>query len=331
MTLRQRRHARSIGTLRTACCLAILGAGITAEILAQTPQTYTGILTTRPAPDLATIAERSAPDHAPVTDATESFWDLLKLRDTATADAIPAMKQVLVAHRDSSRIHRFASAQALFSIGTPEALAILDQELLTPAYDARLGIMYAFHWEMRPALRDEFIRRYHLKNLAADLAVTVSAGPMQGDELPITVALANRAQQPISLPDSCVDEGSIYFEAPDGRIALTRQSHREHMGRKWITLQPAEEHSTMFTLKLKTRTPADRLELPSPPNEEQQYLESSGMRFMIGRSGTFKVRALVYAPPITDLVRATLRAPAGVLWTGRAVSEPRDVSIIAPE
>src|SRR5262245_49763245 len=53
------------------------------------------ILAARPAPDLASLARRSAPTvRGP--DATDSFWDLLKVREIAYPKAVPVLEEILV-------------------------------------------------------------------------------------------------------------------------------------------------------------------------------------------------------------------------------------------
>jgi Zn-dependent metalloprotease len=67
----------------------------------------------------------------------------------------------------------------------------LNKAIAGPDYRTDLGVMYAFHWEMPPPARDEFLRRSHLKNLAKDVSLTVEPGLMKGPDPAITVTLTN--------------------------------------------------------------------------------------------------------------------------------------------
>src|SRR5579871_5241931 len=111
-----------------ACSGLVTVASLPAEIPAE-KQTYQEILAARAVPDLDQLVERCSPDlRGP--DATESFWDLLKLREIADPKAVPVLEKVLAENLPTTRIHGFAAAQALFCIGTPEAHKILKQHLL---------------------------------------------------------------------------------------------------------------------------------------------------------------------------------------------------------
>src|SRR5262249_47393320 len=129
-----------------------------ASEVAATPgerRTYQEIVAARPAPDLTRLVERCSPDlRGP--DATESFWDLLKLPEAPHPKAVPVLEKVLVENLPTTRIHGFAAAQTLFSIGTPEAHKILKQHLLTEGARAELAVMYTSHWEMREPRRSRF-------------------------------------------------------------------------------------------------------------------------------------------------------------------------------
>lgn len=294
------------------------------------PKTFTARLATRSAPDLSTLATRSAPNAAG-DDATDSFWDLLKLRDTGDAKAVPALGQVLRENLPTTRIHGYAAAEALFRTGTPDALAALDKSLVSPDYRADLGIMYAFHWEMPPPARDEFLRRYHLKNLAKDVSLSVTPAAMNGPDLPLTVTLTNLTKQPIRLPAPFFDASHLYFENAQGRIAWTRESGiRDKLSTGWTTLPPDGKETLTFTLHARRLAQSERPD-PTLPANQSLCLEAGGLQFLIGQSGKFKVYALLTAQPLPQERLRALRLPEGeTMWSGRAVSEPAGVEIAAP-
>jgi hypothetical protein len=294
------------------------------------PKTYTGILATRPAPDVQTLAKRSSPK-ADGAEADASFWDLLKLRNVPDAKAVPALEQVLRENLPTTRIHGYAAAEALFRTGTPEALAALDKAIAGPDYRVDLAIMYAFHWEMPPPARDEFLRRYHLKNLAKDVSLTVEPGLMKGADPAITVTLTNLTQHPIRLPSPFFDPGDLFFENADGRIFWSRESGmREMLKSGSTTLPPEGKQSLTFTLHARRLAPNERPD-PTLPADQTLCLEAGGLQFLIGKPGKFKVYALLTAPPVPQERLKELHLPEGeTIWSGRAVSEPAAVEIAQP-
>lgn len=132
----------------------------------------------------------------------KGFWALLKLREAGDAKAVPVLEKVLVDNLKSTRIHGFAAAQALFRIGTPEAHRILAKYLLTRDYRVPWGIKYAFSWEMKPAQRDAFIERYHLRSTGKELAASLQAKPREKGGQPdieLTVTLKNQTDEPLKV------------------------------------------------------------------------------------------------------------------------------------
>ena len=73
---------------------------------AEKARTFRQVLTTRPAPRLDDLAERAAPERQGDV-ASESFWDLLKLRDNPRRR--PALQRSSTPTPAPNRIHRFAS------------------------------------------------------------------------------------------------------------------------------------------------------------------------------------------------------------------------------
>jgi hypothetical protein len=330
---RRRRRLAAWGFLliSTACAGLIAGAADPPPASpADRPKTYTAILATRPAPDVATLARRSSPKVAG-EQAQESFWDLLKLRNVPDPKAVPALEQVLRENLPTTRIHGYAAAEALFCTGTPEALAALDKAIAGPNYRTDLAIMYAFHWEMPPPARDEFLRRYHLNSLAKDVSLTVEPGPMKGPDPAITVSVTNLTQHPIRLPAPFFDPGDLYFENADGRILWSRDSGmREMLKSGSTTLPPDGKQSLTFTLHARRLAKNERPD-PTLPADQTLCLEAGGLQFLIGKPGRFKVYALLTAQPVPQERLKELHLPEGeTMWSGRAVSEPAAVEIAQP-
>ena len=160
------RHVGCSGSCLCACALAFAGAD--AE-----HQTYRQIVAKRPAPKIEGLAERASPDQRGGT-STESFWDLLKLRDQPAPAAVPELAKIMAAHEGSTRIHGFAAAQALYAAGTDEASRTLEKHLLAPDYRADMAMMYTSHWQMGEPQRSRFIESYLLRDLTDDLGVSGS-------------------------------------------------------------------------------------------------------------------------------------------------------------
>jgi hypothetical protein len=335
--MKQRRHLAAWGSLVVVAGVAgaattLLAAAADGPPASPTdrPKTYTGILATRPAPDIATLVKRASPAVAG-EEASESFWDLLKLRNVPDPKTVPALEDVLRENLDTTRIHEFAAAEALFCTGTPAALAVLDKVIAGPDYRADLGIMYAFHWEMPPSARDTFLRRYHLKNLAKDVSLTVEPSLMKGADPSITVTLTNLTNHPIRLPAPVFDPGHLFFENADGRIFWSHEAGiREMLSRGWTTLPPDGKQSLIFTLHARRLRPNEQRD-PMLPADQTLCLEVAGLQFQIGKPGKFKVYALLTAQPLPQERLRELHLPDGeTVWSGRAVSEPTAVEIAEP-
>lgn len=181
----------------------------------------------RPVPDLEQLAERSAPGKRG-QDVSEAFYDILKLRETRDPNAVPVLQQILDAHVDSTRIHGFAAAQALFAIGTPEAHAILSKYLLSTKYAVDSGINYTYHWEMPEPERSRFIEHYHLKNLSEDLQVTLERrDPTKPGTTKhvFVMILKNISNGPFRVRKERVYIGRhLVFRSEDGRYARSAET-----------------------------------------------------------------------------------------------------------
>ena len=268
------------------------------------------------------------------------FLAILKLREIGDAKAVPVLEKVLVRELKTTRIHGFAAAQALFSIGTREAHDILEKHLLTPDYPVDHGIRYAFYWEMEPQKRDAFLERYHLKSLSDDLAVTLEARDEKADDgspqIHFTLRVGNVSKRVLRvfLPPSRQD-GAILLHSADGRIAPRVEAGFREDGllpadKVSARLAPGEAASFSFVARVRWE-PAGGLWKSRLP-EGGVVLDSHGLLHLVEKPGKFTVRHLLACPPLTESQTKALRNqgidPAEV-WSGRVLSAPLEIDIPA--
>ena len=289
-------------------------------------QTYQDIIAARPAPDLTTLARRSSPK-TQGEEATESFWDLLKLRETPDAKAVPVLEKILVENGPTTRIHGFAAAEALFCIGTAEAHRILAR--YEPA-DARLAVDYTSHWEMKEPLRSRYIERYLLKNLSKSLVVEVEQAPpvtQPKDLLNLVVIFRNASDESFHILDHEFPGDMLHL-----RVATGQYLPRIHGGTmcasagKYVELTPGKTHRFNVTIELSTADSKKRSKKAT--GEVVADVREAGHYFDINSSGRFEVLALFEARPLTEEGRTFLKVDQDwKWWTGRAVSKPLSIDI----
>ena len=260
--------------------------------------------------DLATLPERAARNYP---GSQEPFEQILKLRETGGATAVPALTQVMAVDVLNRRIHGYAASQALFNIGTPEAHQALAKYLLDPRYRANEGIDYAFHWNMAEPARSRFIDQYHLVNLAKELALELTSRVPAGakDQIEFTVTLKNLSDKPLQLEKHEVYLANLlHFRTSDGHYCRGMETVDYDLGMPtWLTLAPGATHTYRIEAKIAS---ADRL-----------ALTTRDMRFDLGQPGKFTVVAMLEAPPRTPEQLAAAKITDA--WSGRAVSKPIEV------
>jgi hypothetical protein len=209
-----------------ACVVAAIGVACAVP----PKETFRDIIDQRQPPRIEGLAERASPEQKGDT-ATEAYWDLLKLRDYPQAAAVPELVEILEAHKNSNRIHRFAAAQALSTVDDDAARRVLEKHLLVPEFPAGMAIMYSIHWQMPEPQRTVFIEAYLLKNLSDDLGVAVDARwtnqpPEGGTEkseaarLLVTVSLTNKSERVIGVRVPEIYRAmTLQFRGPSGRFA----------------------------------------------------------------------------------------------------------------
>jgi hypothetical protein len=290
---------------------------------------YRKLVAGRALPNRATLANRcTTPD--PRERNRDCFYDLLTLRDRGDRSAVPVLGQILTAHRGSLHIHGYAAAQALFSIGGPEANALLAGHLLSSGYSAYWGIRYAHHWEMVPARRDDFIRRYHLVTLADDLRATLAArGEADGRRLTLTVTLTNTSDAALQFPDWQRDVGSLLFvrSARDGYLrAHPAPIWEEERIPHWVTLAPGASHELQSVVEIQGARHA-RHHCPSLPQDARLILDTGSAFYAISGDDDLFVCALVEVTAAD--AAASRKMGCARPWVGRAVSNAISVRAAA--
>jgi hypothetical protein len=214
---------------------------------ARRPKRFAEALTTWPAPDVEHLADQTAPGYKPKA-GEDTFRDILKLRETGDAKAVPVLAKIMLEKGYSGNIYGFAAAQALYCIGTPEAHRLLEKHMLDARYNARLGMMYTYHWDMDPSKRDGFIDRYLLRNLSATLDLHLDArsrveGSVQ--KIDFIVTLRNESGKAYQMIEEQVFLGELlYFRSKTGRFARAIQTcvYKPLMPKK-LKLRPGQTHT----------------------------------------------------------------------------------------
>jgi hypothetical protein len=290
------------------------------------------MLSARPAPDLETLAERSVPAlRGP--DATESFWDVLKVRETADPNAVAVLEKILVENRHTGRIHGFAAAQALICIGTPEAHEILARHVLNGISRAGTAFDYTAHWDMPEPQRSRFIGQYLLKNTSTTNLLLKLEQKDRPDNarggFDLLLTFRNTSKETLHFTDPHSDMRSlVYLRDARGRYL------RHDLGKErcpgpstYIDLDPGQVHR--YLLHGTVAEPSGR-ESQRSTGLEVEVIESCDF-FAIDSPGRFDVLAMFEAEPLTEQAREYLKVDEKWnWWTGRAVSKPITVNIASP-
>ena len=189
---------------------------------------------------------------------SEAFHDLLYLRDEPTVAAIPTLAQVLRDHVGSGRIHRYAAAQALFTINTEESREILESEATRADFDSLLAFDYAFGWKMAPGVRDPFLLQYVLRDVGEAPSLTLRRVSDARDRLVFDVELANATDAALELAHLAERAGELLvFRAVGGHVASTVRTRSicPDLLIKPLLLAPGESRTIRIEVELKV---ADR-------------------------------------------------------------------------
>lgn len=310
------------------------------------PDTFATRVARRPAPDLAMLAARSSPE-SPSDVAMEAFQDILRLRERPVPEAVPVLIEILEAHRNSTRIHGFAAAQALFVTRSEEARRALEAQLLNADYPVDSAMGYASHWDMSEPQRSQFIETYLLRNRSEDLAVSVEAewieappAQFQGNQaasgLKFKISLTNRAAGPRAYTErQLYPARELYFRGPSGRFSRMVEIVRyDQLMPKWFVLGPGESHSFEAVLALQ-REPQDIVlrHFREDGKNVVAVLESD-LGHGLYEFGEYEVRAMIAVSPVGEewiqqFIKQNHLGNA-VIWSGRAVSQPIKIQIPKP-
>lgn len=288
----------------------------------------------RPIPDLARLAERSSPTYGS-KDATEAFYDILKLREVGDAKAAGVLEQILAENVNTRRIHGYAAAQALFCIGTPEAHKALAKYLLTNTYKAQLGIRYTSYWQMNQSKRTPFIERYHLVNLSKDLELKLDAvksdvtaeSSEAASQFDFTLTLRNISNKAFRIQDVQVYQASmLYFQSEAGGFVCGELTALFKMGPpQWVELKTGASHR--YNIQLHIRYLEEQEHGGSELSKDANLVaETADFRFILKNTGPFKVYAMFEQQPPAEAQINQLKLDNP--WSGRAVSDPVAIDIL---
>lgn len=272
----------------------------------------------RPPPDLATLPDRAR------RGAEGAFEDLIRLRESGGPETVPALIEILDAHRGSGRIHGFAAAQALFHLGGDKAQAALENALAADEYPWQSALDYTFHWDMDAGERDRFLGHCVLRSSNTTLRAKIAADRAQarrGEDVTLTFSVTNAAAQPVAV--LTVDgrlEADLVLRDADGRFAWVRpvaQFGADTVPRLgWQQLTPGQTAEFEFV----------RAFLPCERGKGRYQSHGIVREFNVetgsGRGGKFDVVGVFSR----QSARAAPEPPAPP-WIGRVVCDPIGLTI----
>ncbi len=331
--MKKRRFISALSVLSVIISIAVICAFVKDDDSAETSkpvETFTEIIAAHPEPDLGDLVDRCKPG-VDWEISRLSFYDLLKLRDVGTAEAVGVLAQVMEDNLYETRIHGFAAAEALFCIDTESARNILKKYLYDRRYYTMLSVNYTFHWEMSEPKRSEFIREYHLKNLSTDLMVELESDVKRintGEELELTLTLRNVSEETFRIRDQMAGYGeNIYVCNAEGLFARRMETAEKcfKMSAKWLAMKPGEVRE--YKIKPAVLRVSDmKYKLHYAPKDAQIYLRDHPyFNHYINRPGKFEIYAMFEAQPLNPAYKKTLGFDNE--WTGRAVSKPITLEI----
>ncbi|MBL7074190.1 HEAT repeat domain-containing protein [candidate division KSB1 bacterium] len=252
----------------------------------------------------------------------QSFKAILRLREVGDERAVPILKQILIEHTNSTRIHRFGAAQALFCIGTDKAHQILREHLLDAEYPVDLSIMYGFHWRMEESKRDTFIAQHHLQNLSTDVSLKLEVKNGIFNSKIFTLILRNDSEKTLRLYKPKVYLGAyLMFRSSLGHfIEHIKAILYDERGRTPEGTYPKIAPGKDLKLSCSARPQTNR-KIYKYPEPVSLVLDFGDTIHLLGNSGKFKVYAIYsYRKRPNELYPN--------IWTGRVVSNPVEIEIL---
>jgi len=268
----------------------------------------------RPPPDLAMLPRRVCQS------AKGAFDDLIRLRETGDAEAVPVLVEILERERQSTRIFRFAAEQALFHIGGEEAEEALRKESAADDYPWWPAIDYTFHWDMDAGERDRFLARYVVRSSNAKLKARLTADRASAkprEDFTFTLTLANETSEPVAiLTSDGMPTMRLVFRDAEGRFPRVQQAGIQCAIPKlgWRTVEPGK--STEFRF-VRSFLPGKGVKGTWTYVGRPLGVETDGRR-----DGRFDVIAVVSGCRCEEAGE-----PPATPWVGRVVSEPLALTI----
>jgi hypothetical protein len=268
------------------------------------------------------------------------FNDLLRIRDDGDKrlDAIPVLEKILKDEDFNGSTYQYAAAQALFSIGTPEAKRIIADWMKTLAYMWRHSVNFIYSFKMNPEKATAFMREFHLTGNDDDLEISIDtlAEQNESDTIKLRLSLKNTGKTAIIIDERWLSEKNVELVTNNGRI-IHKFSNIIVCGVSMpnlLALKANESYSIELNLK------------PSKVDKTDKYLkhylsDSTTMiasidyhRFDIARPGTYNLYAILEVRPpssaeYTNPNYLAHRKPftRETTWAGRIISKPFSIQI----
>lgn len=261
---------------------------------------------------------------------TESFKEILRLCETGNAKAIPVLEKILSDNIDSTIIHGFAAAQALFCIDTDQSHKILSRYLLSERYNAIQGYRYTFHWDMDKIKRNKFIDMYHLRNLSDTLAVQLKAKEYMdktGRYIDFNIKLQNISQKTLRIRDRNIYPGMmLYFRSKSRTYSRSFEtSRRKARGPTWLELKPGQIKQYDITVFIRSIEGKLKPSHWGISENAKIWAETQDVAYDILNEGEFEIVAMYEERPLTAF--QIERSGVKDSWSGRAVSKPVNIKI----
>lgn len=261
---------------------------------------------------------------------TESFNEILRLRDTGNAKAIPVLEKILSDNIDSTIIHGFAAAQALFYIDTAESHKILSRYLLTEQYHAELGFQYTFGWDMDKTKRNKFIDMYHLRNLSDTLAIHLEAKEHMNKArryIDFNITLQNISPKTLRIRDKNIYPGfMLYFRSKSGMYTRSfRTRDYEAPSPTWLELKPGQIKQYDITVFIRSIEGKLKPYHWGISENAKIWAQTKDIVYDILNEGEFEVYAMYQEKPLS--AHQIERSGVKDSWSGRAVSKPVNIKI----
>jgi hypothetical protein len=273
-------------------------------------------------PDLARLAERSVPKPGS-TDGGAALKDILKLRESGEAAALPVLAQILHESKAADPECGWAAAQALFCIGTPEARSLLSH--LPQPFNPQ-AINRTVDWEMREPGRQQFLEQYLLRSRSTNLALILDCQSFPKRNfirIQIGCAFRNTSNGPLTIHtlDDYLLGRKVFLLDAAGRVASRMFTGGDADAVTWLVLKPGESR------RFEARAELELGETPGPEGESLM-LSFYGTRIYVN-PGVYRMFLVHEEPPMTRQAAQFYhldphQPPA---WSGHVLSSFTEVNL----